>query len=194
MNLANLLTALRVLLTFVVVALICIDIRFLSTAAFVIYCTAGATDWLDGYIARRCKTVTTFGKFMDALSDKIMVATMFMTLFALTLYKEWTLVALFCAIVSLSRDFFVNGIRMLASNRGIILAAGKKGKYKAAFQMYSIGAIICAKAIEVDFQACESLLWIFAFYSGIATLIFSTFLSAWSGSEYASKYFYLLKE
>ncbi len=194
MNLPNLLTVLRVLLTFVAAALICVDMRFFSTAAFIIYCTAGATDWFDGYIARRCGIVTTFGKFMDALSDKVMVATMFMALFALNIYGEWAMIALFCAILSLTREFFVSGIRMLASNKGIVLAAEKMGKYKAAFQMYSIGAVICAKALVVDFQADGSPLWIFAFYSGIATLILSTILSTWSGCGYAFKYSYLLKE
>ena len=73
MNLPNLLTILRVIMTFVAVVLLCIDIRFFALASFIIYCAAGATDWFDGYLARKYNIVTTFGKFMDALSDKIMV-------------------------------------------------------------------------------------------------------------------------
>ncbi len=194
MNIPNLLTILRVLLTFAAIILLCIDIRFFSSVALVVYFIAGATDWFDGYIARRYKIVTTFGKFMDALSDKIMVSAMFMTLFALNLYGDWTLTALLCAILSLSREFYVSGIRMLASNKGIVLAAEKMGKYKAAFQMYSIGAIIFAKAADVDFNATDSFLRNLAFYSGIATLILSTVLATWSGLGYATKYSYLLKE
>ena len=89
MNTPNFLTALRVLLTFLTALLLCLPLKYAATAAFVIYCAAGATDWFDGYIARRNNLVTTFGKFMDALSDKIMVVTMFMVLFALNLYGKW---------------------------------------------------------------------------------------------------------
>ena len=193
MNLPNLLTILRVIMTFVAVVLLCIDIRFFALASFIIYCAAGATDWFDGYLARKYNIVTTFGKFMDALSDKIMVVSMFMALFAFNLYSWFTVPALFCAIVSITREFYVSGIRMLASKEGIVLAAETLGKYKAAFQMYSIGAILCAHSLDIDFGAGNSLFFNFAFYSGIATLVISTALSILSGYSYGSRYSYLLK-
>lgn len=193
MNLPNLLTILRVIMTFVAVVLLCIDIRFFALASFIIYCAAGATDWFDGYLARKYNIVTTFGKFMDALSDKIMVVSMFMALFAFNLYSWFTVPALFCAIVSITREFYVSGIRMLASKEGIVMAAETLGKYKAAFQMYSIGAIICAHSLDIDFGAGNSLFFNFAFYSGIATLVISTALSILSGYSYGSRYSYLLK-
>ncbi len=193
MNLPNLLTILRVIMTFVAVVLLCIDIRFFALASFIIYCAAGATDWFDGYLARKYNIVTTFGKFMDALSDKIMVVSMFMALFAFNLYSWFTVPALFCAIVSITREFYVSGIRMLASKEGIVMAAETLGKYKAAFQMYSIGAILCAHSLDIDFGAGNSLFFNFAFYSGIATLVISTALSMLSGYSYGSRYSYLLK-
>lgn len=193
MNLPNLLTILRVIMTFVAVVLLCIDIRFFALTSFIIYCAAGATDWFDGYLARKYNIVTTFGKFMDALSDKIMVVSMFMALFAFKLYSWFTVPALFCAIVSITREFYVSGIRMLASKEGIVMAAETLGKYKAAFQMYSIGAILCAHSLDIDFGAGNSLFFNFAFYSGIATLVISTALSILSGYSYGSRYSYLLK-
>lgn len=193
MNLPNLLTILRVIMTFVAVVLLCIDIRFFALASFIIYCAAGATDWFDGYLARKYNIVTTFGKFMDALSDKIMVVSMFVALFAFNLYSWFTVPALFCAIVSITREFYVSGIRMLASKEGIVMAAETLGKYKAAFQMYSIGAILCAHSLDIDFGAGNSLFFNFAFYSGIATLVISTALSILSGYSYGSRYSYLLK-
>lgn len=193
MNLPNLLTILRVIMTFVAVVLLCIDIRFFALVSFIIYCAAGATDWFDGYLARKYNIVTTFGKFMDALSDKIMVVSMFMALFAFNLYSWFTVPALFCAIVSITREFYVSGIRMLASKEGIVMAAETLGKYKAAFQMYSIGAILCAHSLDIDFGAGNSLFFNFAFYSGIATLVISTALSILSGYSYGSRYSYLLK-
>ncbi len=193
MNLPNLLTLLRILLTFAAIVLLCIGGKWIDVSAFVIYCVAGATDWFDGYLARKYGAITVCGKFMDALSDKIMVVSMFMTLFAFGMYGNWVLPALFCAIVSMSREFFVSGIRMLASNKGIVLAAEKLGKYKAAFQMYSIGAIICAYSIDHNFPNIVYFK-MFAFYSGILTLLLSTVLSLCSGLSYAKRYSYLLKE
>ena len=76
-------------MTFVAVVLLCMDIRFFALASFIIYCAAGATDWFDGYLARKYNIVTTFGKFMDALSDKIMVVSMFMALFAFATVLCW---------------------------------------------------------------------------------------------------------
>lgn len=103
---------------------------------------------------------------MDALSDKIMVVSMFMALFAFNLYSWFTVPALFCAIVSITREFYVSGIRMLASKEGIVMAAETLGKYKAAFQMYSIGAILCAHSLDIDFGAGNSLFFNFASTAG----------------------------
>lgn len=194
MNTPNFLTTLRVLLAFLTAVLLCAPFRFAATAAFIVYCAAGATDWFDGYLARRRNIVTTFGKFMDALSDKIMVSTAFLTLFALGMFGEWTGLALFCAVISMSREFFVSGVRMLAANKGIVLAAERMGKYKAGFQMYSLGAVICARALDADFSAGDSILRGVVFFSAMATLALSTILSAWSGAMYGSRYSYLLKE
>lgn len=194
MNTPNFLTVLRVLLAFLTAVLLCAPFRFAATAAFIVYCAAGATDWFDGYLARRRNIVTTFGKFMDALSDKIMVSTAFLTLFALGMFGGQTGVALFCAVVSMSREFFVSGIRMLAASKGIVLAAERMGKYKAGFQMYSLGAVICAKALDADFPAGDSILRETVFFSAIATLALSTILSVWSGATYGARYSHLLKE
>ena len=194
MNTPNFLTVLRVLLAFLTAVLPCAPFRFAATAAFIVYCAAGATDWFDGYLARRRNIVTTFGKFMDALSDKIMVSTAFLTLFALGMFGGQTGIALFCAVISMSREFFVSGIRMLAASKGIVLAAERMGKYKAGFQMYSLGAVICAKALDADFSAGDSLLRETVFFSAIATLALSTILSVWSGAAYGARYSHLLKE
>lgn len=193
MNFPNTLTILRILLTFCAVALVCTDVRYCALAAFFVYVVAGSTDWFDGYLARKYNAVTVFGKFMDALSDKIMVVAMFMTLFALDMYRDWTLIALVCAIASVTREFAVSGIRMVASNAGIVLAAEKMGKYKAAFQMYSVGAIILAFAMKVDFGTTRGFVAEFAYGSGIATLLLSTVLSVWSGLGYIRRYGHLLK-
>lgn len=199
MNLPNILTLMRVVMTFATTILLFIDIQYFASVAMIVYFFAGITDWFDGYIARKYNIVTNFGKFMDALSDKTMVVTMFMTLFALNLYQNWTFIALICAIISMTREFYISGVRMLASKKGVVIAAETLGKYKAAFQMYSIGAIIFAYAMRSDFQGMTNadaflLLHNLAFYSGIATLALATILSIISAVSYSVKYSSLLKE
>ncbi len=193
MNFPNTLTILRILLTFCAVALLCTDVKYCALTAFFVYVVAGSTDWFDGYLARKYNSVTVFGKFMDALCDKIMVVSMFMTLFAFDMYRQWTLAALVCAIISVTREFAVSGIRMIASNAGVVLAAEKMGKYKAAFQMYSVGAIILSFAMRVDFGQTSGFLFDFSYGSGIATLLLSTVLSVLSGAGYIKRYGHLLK-
>lgn len=193
MNFPNTLTILRILLTFCAVALVCIDVKYCALTAFFVYVVAGSTDWFDGYLARKYNSVTVFGKFMDALCDKIMVVSMFMTLFAFDMYRQWTLAALVCAIISVTREFAVSGIRMIASNAGVVLAAEKMGKYKAAFQMYSVGAIMLSFTMRVDFGQTNGFLFDFSYGSGIATLLLSTVLSVLSGAGYIKRYGHLLK-
>ena len=192
MNFPNLLTVLRTIMSLVTAVLLCFDPAGLPTFTFFFFVTAGATDWLDGYIARKNNIVTVFGKFMDALSDKIMVIGLFLILLGLNLYKDWQIFAMYCALICVTREFFVSGIRMLAAGTGTVLAAEKMGKYKAALQMYSIGAIICARAVELDWSGFEPLYY-FAFYTGIGSLAIATVLSTWSGISYAFRYGYLLK-
>ena len=185
MNFPNTLTILRILLTFCAVALVCIDVKYCALTAFFVYVVAGSTDWFDGYLARKYNSVTVFGK--------IMVVSMFMTLFAFDMYRQWTLAALVCAIISVTREFAVSGIRMIASNAGVVLAAEKMGKYKAAFQMYSVGAIMLSFAMRVDFGQTNGFLFDFSYGSGIATLLLSTVLSVLSGAGYIKRYGHLLK-
>ena len=109
------------------------------------------------------------------------------------MYRQWTLVALVCAIISVTREFAVSGIRMIASNAGVVLAAEKMGKYKAAFQMYSVGAIMLSFAMRVDFGQTNGFLFDFSYCSGIATLVLSTVLSVLSGAGYVKRYGHLLK-
>lgn len=197
MNVPNTITLSRVFISVAAAVLLCFPFAYAATAAFALFVLAGATDWVDGYVARKYDIVTNLGKFMDALSDKVMVIGMFLVLLGLGLYgPEWTIYAIFCTFFSAAREFFVSGIRMLAATLNIVLAAETMGKYKAAFQMYSIGAVMCAHALSVDFGAEGRLfdaLYCLVFYSGIAALGVSTLLSLVSGFGYLRRYGYLLR-
>ncbi len=198
MNVPNFITAMRVILSFAVAILLCIPCKWLITLAFVLYVLSAVSDWVDGYIARKYNIVTNIGKFMDALCDKIMVIGLFLVLLGLDMFSGygdfWEITAIFCTFFASAREFFVSGIRMLAATKSIVLAAEKLGKYKAAFQMYAIGAIIFAKMMVVDFGVPECFLTPLAFYTGLGALIISTILSLISGVGYGIRYSYLLKD
>ncbi len=90
---------------------------------------AGLTDILDGYIARKYNLVTDFGRLVDPLADKIFMATTFIMLVAKNILPGWV------AVVVLSREFLVTGLRLLATNKGKVISADVTGKLKTSLQM-----------------------------------------------------------
>lgn len=102
----------------------------------IIFIVAAATDWLDGYIARKRKLITSFGKFLDPLADKLLVTAALLVLIDLQLLPSWM------AIVILSREFAVTGIRLVAAAEGDVIAASGLGKWKTVFQMAAITVLL----------------------------------------------------
>ncbi len=119
------------------------DIYFLGTtlplahfiAAF-LFILASATDWLDGYYARKLKLITDFGKFLDPLADKLLITAALISLVELNMLYGWM------AIVIISREFAVTGIRLVAAAAGNVIAASKLGKLKTVAQIIAISAIM----------------------------------------------------
>ncbi|MDR0678979.1 MAG: CDP-diacylglycerol--glycerol-3-phosphate 3-phosphatidyltransferase [Puniceicoccales bacterium] len=148
-NGANIITLSRFPLLFVIVGLLYAPFPGSRSLAFVLYLFTGFTDWLDGYVARRRAIVSNFGKFMDALSDKILTLGLF--IFFLT---DGTLppLFLFAVLLMLGREFLVTGLRLVAASRNVVIAAEWSGKIKTILLMVSIGALICARAMSHDFQ------------------------------------------
>ncbi len=152
MNLPNKLTIFRVLLIPVMVVLYYIDA--LDTVALlgitwkylwmlIVFSVASLTDFLDGYIARKNDLVTTFGKFMDPLADKILVMA------ALLLLQDAGLVALWIVIIILAREFIVSGVRLVAVSEGKVISAGNLGKYKTATTMIAIILLMISPLVVV---------------------------------------------
>jgi len=129
MNLPNKLTLLRV--AFIPLCLLFTMLRqnVPAAALFIIACV---TDYLDGYIARKQHIVTNFGKFADPVADKILTLTMMVALLARGDYYWWA-----TAIVA-ARELAVDGLRLVAVNQGIVIPAGRLGKFKTNAQFLSI--------------------------------------------------------
>ena len=122
MNLPNSITLSRIPLMFVIVGLMYCHGAGTATLAFLLFMAAAVGDWLDGYIARQRGLVTTFGKLMDALTDKIMVLGLVIAFVARMEIPVWL------ALITLCREFLVTGMRMVAASKGVIVAADRGGK------------------------------------------------------------------
>ena len=127
----------------------------------VIFCAASITDTLDGYIARRDNLVTDFGKFMDPLADKLLVCSAMICMVDLDRLASWIV------IIIIGREFIISGFRLIAAEKGVVIAANYWGKFKTVSQMIMIILLI------VNFQhpVFRVLTTIFIWASLILTII-----------------------
>jgi CDP-diacylglycerol--glycerol-3-phosphate 3-phosphatidyltransferase len=193
MNLPNLLTLSRVFILFFIAGLIYVPLRGAATVAFLLFIFAGVTDWLDGYFARKLNLVTDFGKLMDALTDKILVVGMFITLLATHLIPAWAIVPV---LLIVSREFLITGLRLVAASNGTVLAAEKSGKQKTVSQIVSISVLLAVPALRYDVSLWTGLpLGTFAdwiHHIGMAIFLFATIMTVYSGGRYLAKYWPLV--
>ena len=137
MNLPNKLTIMRVLLIpFFVFFMLVPIVPYSNYIAVAIFVIASLTDLADGKIARKYNLVTNFGKFMDPLADKLLVCSALICLVATEQPAAWMV------IVIISREFIINGFRVVASDNGVVIAASYWGKFKTTFQMLMIIVLI----------------------------------------------------
>ncbi|HIU01881.1 MAG TPA: CDP-diacylglycerol--glycerol-3-phosphate 3-phosphatidyltransferase [Candidatus Onthocola gallistercoris] len=129
MNLPNKLTVLRVIL--IPFFVVCLLNGFVWPAT-IFFILASLTDMLDGKIARKYHLVTNFGKFMDPLADKLLVAA------ALICFVELGRMPAWIVLIIISREFFISGFRLVAAEGGVVIAAGYWGKLKTAVTMVTI--------------------------------------------------------
>ncbi len=142
MNLANKLTLLRVaLIPFMLLALYILPEPINIYVGAAIFFIASVTDFVDGYIARSRNLITDFGKFMDPLADKLLVAA------ALVYMTEVGMIPSWVTIIIISREFIVSGIRLVAASNGTVLAASMWGKIKTAVTMVMIPYVLLDFAI-----------------------------------------------
>ena len=163
LNIPNALTMLRIVAVPVVVAALLGAIPNGDTWAVIVFTAAAFTDGLDGWIARRKGDVTTFGKLMDPLADKLLVVAALVSLVSLDRLQAWI------AMVIIARELAVTGLRAVAVEYGVVLAASWLGKLKTALQ---VAAIIALIAVDPATMAVDAVVW--------AALI----VTVWSGIDY----------
>lgn len=150
MNLPNKLTLLRVILVpFYVFFMLTDIVPYSPVIALAIFAAASATDALDGHIARSRNLVTTFGKFLDPLADKVLVVS------ALMCMVERGVIGAVPVIIIVAREFMVSGLRLVTANEGVVVAAGIWGKLKTAFTMVAQVVIMLGMSFSFEGQTAE---------------------------------------
>lgn len=143
-----------------------------------VFVLASMTDWVDGYLARSRNEVTNFGKFMDPIADKLLVMSAFVLLVG-----DGRMAGVSCIII-LAREFIISGFRLIASDRGMVLAAGKLGKIKTTLQIIAIVLLLLNNFPFV--------------YIGVPmdkiVLAAAVVMTIWSGADYIVKNRQILKD
>ncbi|HTX65091.1 MAG TPA: CDP-diacylglycerol--glycerol-3-phosphate 3-phosphatidyltransferase [Opitutaceae bacterium] len=142
MNLPNVLTLIRMPLTFAIVALMYGTWRWAATLAFWLFIAAAITDWLDGKFARERNIVSDFGKFMDALCDKVLVLGILIAVLDLGYLRLPGVIVMLLVLVVVTREFMISGLRMMAAARGVVMAAEWGGKIKTIIQLTALGFLL----------------------------------------------------
>ena len=136
MNLANKITIFRMIMVPVFLLVISLNFKYGVYVATAIFIIAALSDTLDGYIARSRNQVTTFGKFMDPLADKLIVTSALVSLVEMGSIPAWAV------MIIIAREFAVTGFRTIAVSEGIVIAASPWGKAKTVTQMIAIVAAL----------------------------------------------------
>ncbi len=180
MNTANKLTLFRVVLVPLFMILLLIDNGVCQMAALAVFVIASLTDMLDGKIARERNQITTFGKFMDPLADKILTTAAFVIFLEKGIINSWALMLI------LAREFMVAGVRLCAVGEGKVIAASFWGKFKTVSQMVAIiASIIILNVPFVPAETGASISAVLVWISIVFTVV--------SGAEYLIQNWHLMK-
>jgi CDP-diacylglycerol--glycerol-3-phosphate 3-phosphatidyltransferase len=181
MNWANRLTLSRLALTVLFVAALNSSWHYARTVALLIFLVAGITDFVDGEVARRYGIVTNFGKLMDPLVDKIMMAAAFISLVPLKAVPAWA------ATTVVARDFLITGLRLMAASKGRVLPAEKLGKQKTSWQIITVIFFLLLLSIaELRVDLTNTIWWSRAWETAGPILVWLTVgLTIYSGLGYA---------
>jgi len=135
---------------------------WLSLGVFIL---ASITDYIDGEIARKYNQVSDFGKFLDPLADKLL------TIAAMLMFCQWNMFPAWALMIVLTREFAVTGLRLVAVGKGVVIAAGKSGKFKTASSMIGLCLMMGFPQVFVLRWVIISLIVVTTVYSGVEYFI-----------------------
>lgn len=184
-HLPNILTLLRILLIPPLVVILFSPSRSAGFFAALLFAVASATDWLDGYLARRMEIVTLLGKFLDPIADKLMVMA------ALIMILPFGRVPAWMVLVILGREIVITGLRSIASSEGVVIAASRLGKYKTIFQIVAILGLLLHYDYYWFFGIRNPYLYADMHNVGIFFLWIATIITIWSGIDYLVRFLHV---
>jgi CDP-diacylglycerol--glycerol-3-phosphate 3-phosphatidyltransferase len=189
-NAPNLVTAARIALVPAVVVMMSMQTPGWDFLAALVFAIASASDWLDGYLARRLNKITVYGKLMDPLADKFLVVA------TLIMLQQSGRIHPIVVILLVCRELAITGLRALASAEGMVIAASGGGKWKTAIQMIALPFIMLDAGPAVKSGALRTLpiLEPLPIYTlGMVLLYLSLTMSLWSAKDYVVDFLKALK-
>ena len=167
--------------------------NFAYTFALVLFLVAAITDYFDGAIARKRNLITSFGKLMDPLADKVLMAAGFICLVPLKAIPAWVVICI------ISREFLITGLRLIAASKGHILPSEKLGKHKTVWQMITAGYFLLLLSLAEFARAgmplhAEAWWWYAWRYVGWSLAAVALALTIYSGLGYLSRHRKLLSD
>jgi len=180
LNLPNVLTILRIILTVVFIYLFSQNGLGPTLLALIIFTLASLTDYFDGYLARKYDLITPFGKLMDPIADKFMILAAFFIFMQLQLIASWMFFAIF------AREVIVTGLRLIAMQKGVALAAEGAGKLKTVLQIVAVYLIIVFTIlIQMNMHANSYQSMMRQVFTGINIFVFVVVIvTLWSGVSF----------
>lgn len=190
MNLPTKITVSRLVLIPVFITLFLIPFPYHQLIATAVFVVASLTDWLDGHIARKCNMVTTLGKFLDPVADKVLVASALILATTLEVGIGDKIAIVVCSVVIIARELIITCFRTIAATKNVILAADKIGKAKTATQLTGLTFYLSfAEVGELNATVGQVF-----FYIGFVCLMIATVLTLVSALNYIIRNRAVLKE
>lgn len=167
MNLPNVLTLARFVMVPIFMLFLTFNNTWSTVIALVVFSVAALTDFFDGYLARKLNQVTTFGKFIDPMADKLLMVAAWLA------FIEMGDLSAIAGMILIGRELLVTGLRVLAASQGTVIPAGPLGKAKTVIHIIMVIAILLSHLVDVgvwDMPITATMIWvsvIISFVSGI---------------------------
>lgn len=171
MNIANRITVVRISMIPIFLGILMLDMPYAKTIGAIIFAIAAGTDGIDGYLARSRKEVTNLGKFLDPLADKLLITAALIHLVEINQIPAWI------TIIIVAREFAVTGLRGIAVEKGLVIAASNWGKIKTVSQVIAVVILLLHEFFE----------FLTPFPLGQIAIYIATILTVISGIDYFAK-------